>query len=453
MPLEIMSFNTSEILLRTVEEMVMKKINEYNGGENFDLRQILLKGRKEKLKERTEFFDSFLNSLTQNQEMQHLRCIISASDREVLVKDRYTGEIKKMLMFGSNNYLGLANHPYVLEKTKSILSKYGAGIGGPPLLNGYTNLHRELEERLALLKGTEDALIFSSGYGANVGLVTAIVNPNDIVFYDSYSHASFCDGIKMSGVNSQQFKHNDVNNLKELLLQIQLDKDKFVGVEGVYSMDGDTAPLDKIVKITKANNAYLILDDAHGTGVMGKTGRGTAEYYNVEDKVDITMGTFSKTFSVTGGFITASKSIINYLRFFARSYMFSASLPPTVVATILAGLDVIEKETSLLNVLRDNVEYTVTGLNQIGFNINSNTGIIPLRVPANMDIRKASREFDKLGIFLNSIEYPAVPISQQRFRISLMATHTKQDIDRLLSAIEKVWKQFDVNRTDKRVAA
>lgn len=420
----------------------MKKISEYRGCENFDLRQMLIMGRKENLKDRTKLFETFIENLHRNKELQHLRCVVSPSDREVLVKDRYTGKTKKMLMFGSNNYLGLANHPYVIEKTKSAISKCGVGVGGPPLLNGYTNLHRELEERLAELKGSEDALIFSSGYGANVGLVSALVNSNDLILYDSHSHASLYDGIKMSGANSQPFEHNDVKDLNELILQTRSYDDKFIGVEGVYSMDGDTAPLDKIVKLAGANNAYIILDDAHGTGVMGKTGRGTAEHYNVEDKIDITMGTFSKTFSVTGGFITSSKSIINYLRFFARSYMFSASLPPAIAAAVLAGLDVIKNEPELLTALNDNIVYTKKALNQLGLNINSKTSIIPLKVPIGMNIRKASHAFDELGIFLNSIEYPAVPISQQRFRISLMATHTKKDIDKLISVVEKVWKKY-----------
>jgi glycine C-acetyltransferase len=285
-------------------------------------------------------------------------------------------------------------------------------------------------------------LIFSSGYGANVGLVSALANGNDLILYDSNSHASLYDGIKMSGANSRSFNHNDMKDLNELLKQSQAYKDKFIGIEGVYSMDGDTAPLDKVIKLARANDAYVILDDAHGTGVMGKNGRGTAEYYNVEDKIDLTMGTFSKTFAVTGGFITSSKSIINYLRFFARSYMFSASLPPAIAAAVLAGLDVIKNEPELLTELKANIVYTKNALNQLGININSQTGIIPLKVPVGMNIRKASYEFDEHGIFLNSIEYPAVPISQQRFRISLMATHTKQDIDKLISVVERVWKKY-----------
>ena len=420
----------------------MLQSNEYTGGENFDLRDILIRGRKMNLKDKTEFFDSFLESLITNRQMLNLRCISSPADRTVTVVDEFTGKIKTMLMFGSNNYLGLANHPYVKEFVSRIIQKYGAGIGGPPLLNGYTVLHRELEERLAALKGTEDVLIFSSGYGANVGLVSALMNNEDLVVYDSYSHASFHDGIKLSGVQAVHFSHNDVDLLTQTLEQTETMKykDRYVGVEGVYSMDGDVAELDLIVPICRKNNAILIVDDAHGTGVMGSKGSGTAEHFGLDGKVDITMGTFSKTFAVTGGFVAASKSIINYLRFFARSYMFSASLPPTVAATVLASLDVMEKEPELHQKLQDNIKYTAYCLRRLGFPANTLTPIFPLRVSAELNIRDASFEFHRRGIFINSIEYPAVPKSQQRFRISIMASHTKQDIDRLMEVISEIWK-------------
>jgi glycine C-acetyltransferase len=433
-----------------IKEFKMANTNEYMGGENFDLRDILIRGRKMNLQKKTEFFDSFLDSLLSNKQMIHLRCISSAADRIVKVIDSYTGEIRTMLMFGSNNYLGLANHPYIKEFVCRMIQKYGAGIGGPPLLNGYTALHHELEERLAHLKGAEDVLLFSSGYGANVGLVSALMNSEDLVVYDSYSHASFHDGIKMSGVQAVHFSHNDVELLEQTLERTESMnfKDRFVGVEGVYSMDGDVAPLDKIIPICKKNNSILIVDDAHGTGVMGKKGSGTAEHFGLEGDVDITMGTFSKTFAVNGGFVAASKSIINYLRFFARSYMFSASLPPSVVATVLAALDVMEKEPELQQKLRDNINYTASCLNQLGFPANSLTPIFPLMVPVDMNIRNAAFEFHQKGIFINSIEYPAVPKSQQRFRISIMATHTKEDIDRLMEVISEIWRNNKPEQTE-----
>jgi len=427
--------------------------NDYKGGENFDLRDILLKGRKMSFHKKLNYFSEFIQGVTTRNELQHMRCITSSADRLVDVIDSHTGHVKQMLMFGSNNYLGLANHPYVKEYVIGIINKFGVGIGGPPLLNGYTILHKELEAQLAALKGCEDALIFSSGYGANVGLVTALLNNNDLVIYDKYSHASFTDGLKMSGAEGIHFSHNDAEELEKFLTRLKADTNRniFVGVEGVYSMDGDIAPLDKIVPMCKSNNAILILDDAHGTGVMGKNGRGTAEHFGMHGEVDISMGTFSKTFAASGGFVAASKPVINYLRFFARSYMFSASAPPTVIASILACLDVLENEKELLDRLRLNIDYTAQRFSQLGFENNSLTPIFPLKVPEGMNIREAAFKFHQRGIFLNSIEYPAVPVSQQRFRISLMATHTKEDIDKLITAIEEIWSEHNQRNQNENI--
>jgi glycine C-acetyltransferase len=420
----------------------MREQTEYRGGENFDLRQMLLKGKTMRLRDKTAFFSQFLADLESQGEMLCMRCINSPTDREVQVVDPRTGESRPMLMFGSNSYLGLANHPHVRERAQRAIEEFGVGLGGPPLLNGYTTLHRELEERLAAMKGTEDALIFSSGYSANVGLVAGLMNSKDVVLYDSYSHASFCDGIKMAGVQSFRFPHNDLVRLRKLLDQnVSNDHDTYVGVEGVYSMDGDIAPLDALVDLCEEYSAILIVDDAHGTGVMGTHGHGTAEHFGVESRVPITMGTFSKAFSVTGAFVAGSRDIINYLRFFARSYMFSASLPPPVVATVLGGLEVMDREPERLEALKENVRYATDGLRRLGFTVHPEAAIIPLIVPTSIDIREASRKFHEYGIFVNSVEYPAVPVSQQRFRISMMATHTKQDIDRLLTAVEEVWAE------------
>lgn len=414
---------------------------EYRGGENFDLRQMLLRGKSLRLDQKTALFSTFLNDLAAQGEMLCMRCITSAADRVVRVVDPLSGAERTMLMFGSNNYLGLANHPSVRERARRALEEFGAGIGGPPLLNGTTSLHRELEERLAALKGAEDALIFSSGYGANVGLVTGLMNADDSVLYDAYSHASFCDGIKLAGVQAYRFPHNDLSRLRQMLERKagHNGNDTFVGVEGVYSMDGDLAPLDRLVDLCAEFGAILIVDDAHGTGVMGAKGRGTAEHFGVEGKVPVTMGTFSKAFTVTGGFVAASRPIINYLRFFARSYMFSASLPPAAIATVLAGLDALEREPELLDRLRGNIAYAARGLKNLGFEITPTSAILPLRVPSWMNIRRAGALFHERGIFVNSVEYPAVPLSQQRFRISMMATHTRSDIDCLLATVEEVW--------------
>ena len=431
----------------------MSAKQEYLGGENFDLRDILLRGRRMPLMDRVNFFGEFLDSLSSNKQMLHLRCISSPSDREVDVYDEYLGITKKMLMFGSNNYLGFANHPYIKEYVKDIIAKYGIGIGGPPLLNGYTKIHRELEERLASLKGAEDSLIFSSGYGANVGLVSALVGSDDYVVYDQYSHASFYDGLKMCNARGIYFLHNDVENLKAKLEDTRKlnPKNIFVGVEGVYSMDGDIAPLDEIAAVCKQYDAILLVDDAHGTGAIGHRGGGTSDYFGLDGQIDIVMGTFSKSFAVTGGFVAASKPIIDYLRFFARSYMFSASISPVTIASVLAGLDLLENDPSILYSLRSNIKYAAWKLNKIAFNVSSETPIIPLRVPVEMNIRDAAYKFHERGIFINSIEYPAVPVFQQRFRISITASHTKEDINKLVEVVEEIWTEYESDRPETEI--
>lgn len=430
------------------ESVIMANNETYAGGENFDLRHILVHGRELRLRERMDFFQDFLKSIAGDRETLTLRQVASAADREVKVLDPHNGKEHTMLMFGSNNYLGLARHPHVREKVEEAIRHYGTGLGGPPLLNGYTPLHRSLEERLAALKGAEDALLFSSGYGANVGVVAGLLTRQDVVLYDAYSHASFCDGLKMAGVQSLRFPHNDVGRLKTLLeAQRGGMHDVFVGVEGVYSMDGDLAPLDAIVPLCKAHGALLILDDAHGTGVMGKTGRGTAEHFGVEGEIDATVGTFSKALAVTGGFVAANKPVVDYLRYFARTYMFSASLPPMVIAAVHAGLDVMEREPERLERLNDNIRYAVEGFRSLGFDVRADSPIIALRVPVGMNIRHAGQAFHRRGVFVNSIEYPAVPVSQQRFRISMQAGHTHADIDALRATVQEVWEECEVRDT------
>lgn len=415
--------------------------SQYQGGESFDAREIFRTARHLSFAQRVNSFSRFLTDRFANHESLYMRMITSPAGREVEIRDPASGRAKKMLMFGSNNYLGLANHPYVVERVHSAIAEYGVGIGGPPLLNGYTRLHQELEERLSALKHAEGTVIFPTGYSANVGLITALTNRTDRVIFDEYSHASLRDGLTMAKPSSVAFPHNDMNELHALLAEAgpQEGGDTFTCVEGVYSMDGDLAPLDELVPLCDARGAVLIVDDAHGTGVMGRTGGGTAEHFGLDGRVDITMGTFSKAFAVVGGFVSASKPITDYLRVFARSHMFSASLPPPVIAAVLAGLDVIERAPWLREQLRTNVQRAAAGLRKLGFDARPQAAIIPLRVPPGMDIHRAAQRFHEAGIFVNSIEYPAVPLNEQRFRISMMATHTGQDIDRLLESVAAVW--------------
>ncbi|MBL7696996.1 MAG: pyridoxal phosphate-dependent aminotransferase family protein [Chitinophagaceae bacterium] len=404
---------------------------------NPNLQTMHLETRGMKLPDRLEYFRLSM------EEMRHTykRTVLTAADREVIVEDPFTGLHRYMLMFASNNYLGLANHPHVTKRVKDAMNEFGNGIGGPPLLNGYIRLIEELEERLAAFKGHEAAIIFSSGFMANLGLISALAEAGDTVLYDELSHASFHDGLKLSKARAIPFAHNDIKQLEELAERQSLETEgtMYVCMEGVYSMNGDIAPLNEITEICKATEAVLMIDDAHGTGVLGEGGRGTAFHLNCEKAIDINMGTFSKVFATCGGFVTASIALIEYLRYYARPYMFSASVPPPVAATVLGGLEVMENEPWLRTQLLANVEYAAKKLKPFGFYSMPQAGIITLALPPNMDIRKGAYLFHEKGIFLNPVEYPAVPANRQRFRISMMATHTKEDIDRLATAVEEVW--------------
>lgn len=432
--------NTEDLLAGAVSNEA-----KYLGGENIDLNDIFLSNRNLRFKERMQQFAAFVQLNEQNKSNLYRRKILSRAGPEVLVQDIYSRVPRKMLMFGSNNYLNLASHPYIIEKVKSAVDAYGIGTGGPPLLNGYTKLHEELEEKLAYLKGTESAMLFSSGYNANVGLVSGLItSKRDVVIYDQYSHASFCDGMKLAKAESLPFGHNNSCALEDIIQSLPPDKykNKFIGIEGVYSMDGDLAPLDEVVKIARQNDAVIVLDDAHGTLIMGKNGHGTAEHFGVEKEIDITMGTFSKAFAVTGGFVAASKEITDYLRFFGRSYMFSASLSIPVVAAVLAALDVTEAEPHHRENLLSNVNHAKSSLRKYGFVTEPEAAIITLKVPSGMNIREASYLFHEKGIFINSIEFPAVPLNEQRYRISIMSGHTKEHIDRLVEAVDDVWNKY-----------
>jgi 8-amino-7-oxononanoate synthase len=375
------------------------------------------------------------------QELMYLREICSATGREVTVKDPYSGDMKPMLMFGSNNYLGFANDPYIKKIACETAGLFGTGIGGPPMLNGTTTLHVELEKRLAELKRMECAVIFPTGYAANLGWVTSLVTPKDNVLFDEYCHASFLDGLKINRIRGRVFRHNDMAHLAQRLEDISCsrngDNDTFVVTEGVFSMDGDTARLDEILALKDRYGFILVVDDAHGIGVLGKNGHGIQELYDT-DAIDIIVGTFSKTFAVTGGFVAASFNIAQYIRWTARPYIFSASLSPTTVASVLAGLDLLETEPRRVEHLKDNVAFLLSLLKKHDIPATSESAIVCIHVPEHINIRRAGKQLHDMGMFVNTIEYPAVPRHQQRFRISVMSDHTREDLARLVDCLETV---------------
>jgi len=352
-----------------------------------------------------------------------------------------------MLMFGSNNYLGLANNQKISESVVDAIGKWGCGVAGPPLLNGYSALIEQLEERLSAAKSQEATLIYSSGYAANVGLVSGLVQKNDTVYYDAYSHSSFIDGLKLSGARGKRFKHNDCESLEKKLARRREKKegtDTFIAMEGVYSMDGDIGNLPEISKVAKKSDAYLVVDDAHGSGVIGAKGHGVGEHFNMAADIDVLMGTFSKSYSASGGFVSSSKPIVEMLRWFSRAYMFSASPPPTVIATVLAAMNLLENEPGHLERLRSNIKYCSAKLNRLphGFNTKTDTPIIVLPVPEHVNIRNMNQFYEDSGIFVNTVEYPAVALTDQRFRVSVTAAHLEKDIDHLVEVTDEAWNKF-----------
>jgi glycine C-acetyltransferase len=409
-----------------------------NSAENFSLSD-MMKLNDKTFQERIDLFDNFYNGEIAKKEGLYRREVIKMNGREAIILDPYSGVHKTMLMFGSNNYLGLANHPYIMERINKGCESFGPGLGGPPLLNGYTSLHKNLEEKLATLKNKEDALLFSSGFMANFGLATSLLNKKTMVILDEYSHASFLDGVMMSRSRFKLFAHNDMQGLQKCLDEtVGKFDDIFVATEGVFSMDGDRGNLEDIVKIKKEYGFLIVLDDAHGLGVVGKNGHGAHEPFNRDD-IDIIMGTFSKTLASTGGFVAANSKIINFMRFMTRSYMFSASLPPVSICQISAGLELIEKEEWRVKKLKDNTTFFQDLLRkkQIKFN-KTDSAIITIIIPAEKNIRKIGKQIHDLGIFLNTVEFPAVPKELERLRISIMADHTSEDLERLSMVLERV---------------
>jgi glycine C-acetyltransferase len=370
------------------------------------------------------------------------REVCSPAANRVMVRDRVSSKVREMVMFGSNNYLSLANNAEVAKRLPGYIEEFGTGLGGPPLLNGTTTLHRRLEASLAALKGTEDAVLFSSGFAANYGMVRAITSKSDVLILDELCHASLREAASTSGATVRTFQHSNVADLEVALRSpaAVAASTRIVVVEGVYSMDGDVAPLDKVVQVTREADGFLIVDDAHGTGVLGAHGRGAAEQFGVEGQVDLVMGTFSKALAASGGFVAGRRDVIDYIRFFANPYFFSASMPPSLIAQVLVSLEVAKESPWLRTRLFENVAYIKRGLAALGLPHASDSAIIPLAVPSSVRIRDMAREFDAAGVFINHVEYPAVSSDKQRFRISAMSTHTKEDMDLLLDTIENVFR-------------
>jgi glycine C-acetyltransferase len=411
-----------------------------NSNDTGGLKEFKKRAKNTTLQQRVDDFYQYIQHVNPPERRIFFRLIDSSTGRVVRVIDEKTRQLKEVLMFGSNNYLGLADHPKVKERVMQCLKKYGAGIAGPPILNGYHQLMKELEDRLSALKQKEDTLIFPTGFSTNIGLINGLCTQNDVIVYDEYHHASFHDGLQIFRGQAIPFKHNDMRQLEQILtgLKLRNNQSLFIGFEGVYSMDGDLAPLPQLIEIAKKYGAVLIIDDAHGTGVLGEHGGGTCEHFHREKDIEVSMGTFSKSFGMNGGFVSSTKEIINYLRYNAKSYVFSAALSPMVLAAVIAGLEVMEEEPWLQKKLLENAAYARKRLSAFEFCARPEAAIIAVKKPKGANLRQVNRQLFERGIFVNTVEYPAVPKDEERFRISLSAVHTKEDIDHLATSMEEV---------------
>jgi len=369
----------------------------------------------------------------------YYRVIESSQDTEVLIDG------KKVLMFGSNSYLGLTNHPRIKEAAKKAIDQYGTGCAGSRLLNGTLKIHNELEEKLADLVNKEAAVLFSTGFQVNLGVISALVGRNDFIILDEHDHASIIEGSRLSFAKTLKFRHNNMESLENILKQLPFDRIKLIVVDGVFSMEGDLANLPAIVDLAKKYKANVMVDDAHSIGVFGTNGEGTSSYFGLTDDVDLIMGTFSKSLASVGGFIAADRHTIDYIKHNARSLIFSASMTPSDAASAIAALDVMRDEPERINNLWKNTFYTLNCLRSMGFDTGKTvTPIIPIYIRDEAKTFLLTSMLMEQGVFVNPVTTPAVAREDCLIRISLMATHTRVQIDTAMSKIYDLACMLDI---------
>ncbi|QNR82949.1 pyridoxal phosphate-dependent aminotransferase family protein [Pedobacter riviphilus] len=369
----------------------------------------------------------------------YFRSIESGQDTEVVING------KNVLMFGSNSYLGLTNHPKIKEAAKAAIEKYGTGCAGSRFLNGSLDIHQELENRLAEYVGKEAAVLFSTGFQVNLGVISCLLDRNDYLLLDEYDHASIIDGSRLAFSRTIKYAHNDMQDLRRKLSRLPEDAAKLIVSDGIFSMEGDLVNLPEMVEIANEFGANIMMDDAHSLGVIGFNGSGTASHFNLTEDVDLIMGTFSKSLASLGGFIAGSTETIEYIKHRARSLMFSASMPPSAVASVIAALDIIESEPERIDKLWANTEYAKKLLLDAGFDIgHSNSPIIPVYIRDNIKTFMITNILQQNGVFVNPVVSPAVPSDSSLIRFSLMATHTFDQIESAIAKLSAAFKAVNV---------
>ncbi|GGI25816.1 serine palmitoyltransferase [Pedobacter mendelii] len=394
---------------------------------------------RKKLKDRIDAFKD-ASIIKEKGIYPYFRSIESAQDTEVIIDG------KKVLMFGSNSYLGLTNHPKIKEAAKAAIEKYGTGCAGSRFLNGSLDIHLNLENRLAEYVSKEAAVLFSTGFQVNLGVISCLLDRNDYLILDEYDHASIIDGSRLSFSRTIKYAHNDMNDLRRKLSRLPEDAAKLIVSDGIFSMEGDLVNLPELVQIADEFGANVMMDDAHSLGVIGFNGSGTASHFNLTDKVDLIMGTFSKSLASLGGFIAGDTETIEFIKHRARALMFSASMPPSAVASVIAALDIVESEPERIDKLWQNTNYAKKLLIDSGFDIgHSNSPIIPVYIRDNIKTFMITNILQQNGVFVNPVVSPAVPSDSSLIRFSLMATHSFEQIEIAIDKLTTAFKEVNVD--------
>jgi 8-amino-7-oxononanoate synthase len=369
----------------------------------------------------------------------YFRVIESDQDTEVIING------KKTLMFGSNSYLGLTNHPEIKKASIQAVRKYGTGCAGSRFLNGTLDIHLELEEKLADFVGKESALVFSTGFQVNIGVIPALLGRHDYLILDELDHASILEGSRLCFAKTIKYRHNDMESLEKALKSCDPDRIKLIVVDGIFSMDGDIARLPDIAHLARHYRANIMVDDAHSLGVIGREGRGTSSHFDLTDETDLIMGTFSKSLASIGGFIAANRTTVDYLKHHARSLIFSASIAPGAAASVLAALDIIQQEPERITQLWENTHYALREFRRMGFDTGvSQTPIIPIYIRDDHKTFLLTKMLLDEGIFVNPVTSPAVCKEDTLIRFSLMATHTRAQIEKALQKMFTLAKKLDI---------
>jgi glycine C-acetyltransferase len=388
----------------------------------------------------TDYFWEMVKDVTKKKYFVYHNPIMSAPLAEFDVYDRYSKSVRKFLNFCSYNYLGYSYHPEVIKEVQDTIAKYGTGAVSAPLFSGYYDMTRKLEEAIAAFKKKEDVMIFPTGYASNLGVLSCLLKPGDAAVLDILSHASTYDGARLAGADIRVFSHNNAKHLDKVLKSLG-KKRVIVCLESVYSMDGDLADLPELIKVCKKYGAKTLLDEAHATLIFGENGRGVAEYFGVEDDIDITIGTFSKAFGAIGGFAAANRKLINYMRMLARSYVFSCAMAPHTAAGILKVLELYSKDKSARDKLWVNTRYMHKKLKNFGLDIgDTKSQVIPVIAGSDLRLREISKRVMEKGLFTGMVTYPAVSNKRTRLRLSISSYHTKKQLDKCANILFEVFE-------------